>query len=89
MKTKLTLTILGAYNMLFGLAAMLASVTMAGEIVNSENPDVIRMGFFIGLGQLMFARNAELATAKKYNLSLYDWNSNPFLHLFRGHGKNH
>ena len=73
MKTKLTLTILGAYNMLFGLAAMLASATMAAEIVNSENLDVIRMGelFHIGLGHaiflagliLMFARNAELATA--------------------------
>ena len=30
--------------MLFGLAAMLASATMAAEIVNSENLDVIRMG---------------------------------------------
>ena len=52
MKTKLTLTILGVYNMLFGLAAMLASATMAEEIVNSENLDVIRMGelFHIGLG---------------------------------------
>ena len=69
MKTRLTLTILGAYNMLFGLAAMLASATMAAEIVNSENLDVIRMGelFHIGLGHaiflagllLMFARNAE------------------------------
>ena len=79
MKTKLTLTILGAYNMLFGLAAMLASATMAGEIVNSENLDVIRMGelFHIGLGHaiflsgllLMFARNAELATAKNIILA--------------------
>ena len=52
MKTKLTLTILGVYNMLFGMAAMLASATMAAEIVNSENLDVIRMGelFHIGLG---------------------------------------
>ena len=36
MKTKLTLTILGAYNMLFGLAAMLASATMAAEKVGNE-----------------------------------------------------
>ena len=79
MKTKLTLTILGAYNMLFGLAAMLASATMAAEIVNSENLEVIRMGelFHIGLGHaiflsgllLMFARNAELATAKNIILA--------------------
>lgn len=79
MKTKLTLTILGAYNMLFGLAAMLASATMAAEIVNSENLDVIRMGelFHIGLGHaiflsgllLMFARNAEFATAKNIILA--------------------
>lgn len=79
MKTKLTLTILGAYNMLFGLAAMLASATMAAEIVNSENLDVIRMGelFHIGLGHaiflsgllLMFARNAELTTAKNIILA--------------------
>ena len=79
MKTKLTLTILGAYNMLFGLAAMLASAKMASQIVNSENLDVIRMGelFHIGLGHaiflsgllLMFARNAELATAKNIILA--------------------
>ena len=56
MKTKLTLTILGAYNILFGLAAMLASATMASEIVNSVNLDVIRMGelFHIGLGHAIF-----------------------------------
>ena len=79
MKTKLTLTILGAYNMLFGLAAMLASTTMAAEIVNSQNLDVIRMGelFHIGLGHaiflsgllLMFARKADLATAKNIILA--------------------
>ena len=56
MKTKLTLTILGAYNMLFGLLAMFASSAMAAEIVNSENVDVIRMGeiFHIGLGHAIF-----------------------------------
>ena len=79
MKTKLTLTILGAYNMLFGLVAMLASTTMAAEIVNSQNLDVIRMGelFHIGLGHaiflsgllLMFARKADLATAKNIILA--------------------
>jgi len=79
MKTKLTLTILGAYNMLFGLVAMLGSTTMAAEIVNSQNPDVIRMGelFHIGLGHaiflsgllLMFARKADLATAKNIILA--------------------
>ena len=51
---------------------------MAAEIVNSENLDVIRMGelFHIGLGHaifpgllLMFARNAELATAKNIMLA--------------------
>ena len=65
--------------MLFGLAAMLASAIMASEIVNSESHDVIRMGelFHIGLGHaiflcgllLMFARNAELATAKNIILA--------------------
>ena len=79
MKTKLTLTILGAYNMLFGLVAMLASTPMAAEIVNSQNLDVIRMGelFHIGLGHaiflsgllLMFARKADLATAKNIILA--------------------
>ena len=56
MKTKLTLTILGAYNILFGLVAMLASATMAAEIVNSDNLEVIRMGelFHIGLGHAIF-----------------------------------
>ena len=65
--------------MLFGMAAMLASAKMAAEIVNSENLDVIRMGelFHIGLGHaiflsgllLMFARKAELATAKNIILA--------------------
>ena len=79
MRTKLTLTILGAYNILFGLVAMFASATMAAELVNSDNLEVIRMGelFHIGLGHaiflcgllLMFARNAELATAKNIILA--------------------
>ena len=79
MKTKLTLTILGAYNMLFGVLAMFASSAMAAELVNSENADVIRMGeiFHIGLGHaifllgliLMFARKAELAVAKNIILA--------------------
>ena len=79
MKTKLTLTILGAYNILFGLVAMFASTKMTAEIVNSQNLDVIRMGevFHIGLGHaiflsgllLMFARKADLATAKNIILA--------------------
>lgn len=79
MKTKLTLTILGTCNILFGLVAMLASAIMAAKIVNSDNLEVIRMGelFHIGLGHaifhcgllLMFARNTELATAKNINLA--------------------
>ena len=79
MKTKLTLTILGAYNMLFGVLALFASSAMAAELVNSENADVIRMGeiFHIGLGHaiflsgliLMFARKAELAVAKNIILA--------------------
>ena len=79
MRTKLTLTILGSYNILFGLLAMFASSTMAGAFVNSENLDVIRMGelFHIGLGHaiflvgliLMVARNAELAAAKNIILA--------------------
>ena len=79
MKTKLTLTILGAYNMLFGVLAMFASSAMAAELVNSENADVIRMGeiFHIGLGHaiflsgliLIFARKAELAVAKNIILA--------------------
>ena len=79
MKTKLTLTILGAYNILFGLLAMFASSVMAAEIVNSENTDVIRMGelFHIGLGHaiflsgliLLFARKAELVVAKNIILA--------------------
>ena len=78
MKTKHTLTILGGYNILFGLMAMFASTTMAGVFVNSKNLDVIRMGeiFHIGLGHaiflvgliLMFPRNAELAAAKTSSL---------------------
>ena len=79
MKTKLTLTILGAYNILFGLVAMFASTKMTAEIVNSQNLDVIRMGevFHIGLGHaiflsgllLMFARKADLATEKNIILA--------------------
>ena len=79
MKTKLTLTILGAYNILFGLVAMFASTKMTAEIVNSQNLGVIRMGelFHIGLGHaiflsgllLMFARKADLATAKNIILA--------------------
>ena len=58
---------------------MLASATMATEIVNSDNLEVIRMGelFHIGLGHaiflcgllLMFARKADLATAKNIILA--------------------
>ena len=67
MKTKLTLTILGAYNMLFGLVAMLASTPMAAEIVNSQNLDVIRMGelFHIGLGHAIFLSGLLLMFARK------------------------
>ena len=79
MRTKLTLTILGSYNILFGLLAMFASSTMAGAFVNSENLDVIRMGelFHLGVGHaiflvgliLMVARNVELAAAKNIILA--------------------
>ena len=78
MKTRLTLTILG-HIICFWLGSNVASATMAAEIVNSENLDVIRMGelFHIGLGHaiflsgllLMFARNAELVTAKNIILA--------------------
>ena len=80
MKTKHTLTIMGAYGLLFGLTAIFGADHFSSYVINSENPDVIRLGrllfLFIGGGLTIwigliyiFARNANLAVAKNLLLA--------------------
>ena len=80
MKTKHTLTIMGAYGLLFGLTGIFGADHFNAYVINSENPDVIRLGrllfLFIGGGLTIwigliyiFARNAKLAVAKNLLLA--------------------
>lgn len=74
MKTKLSLSILGVYNLLMGVIMMFFASTLGNEIVLSENTDVIRMGelFHYGLSpalliiglMLFLSRNCSIETAK-------------------------
>ena len=50
MKTKLTLTILGAYNTIVGIMMIAIPSSMAAMMVNSDNIEVLRMGELMHYG---------------------------------------
>ena len=74
MKTKISLSIIGAYNTMVSIVMMFFASDLVGTIVNSDNADVIRMCevmhyglspaiLIIGL-TLILCRNAAIETAK-------------------------
>jgi hypothetical protein len=83
MKTKLALTILGAYNALMGLLMLIMPDTMGETLVGAEkaaaSPEILEMGtmFHYGLApallmiglMLIFARSAAIETAKQILLA--------------------
>jgi hypothetical protein len=83
MKTKLALTILGAYNALMGVLMLIMPVTMGEALVGAEkaaaSPEMLEMGtmFHYGLAPallmigllLIFARSSAIETAKQLLLA--------------------
>ena len=82
MKTKLALTILGAYNALMGVLMLIMPDTMGEALVGAEkaaaSPEMLEMGtmFHYGLAPallmigllLIFARSSAIETAKQLSL---------------------
>ena len=74
MKTKLSLSIIGFYNLIVGTAMLFFAEAIGNQIVNSENVEAIKMGemFHYGLAPailtiafvLLLARNCSIDTAK-------------------------
>ena len=83
MKTKLALTILGAYNALMGVLMLAMPATMGETLVGAEkaaaSPEILEMGtmFHYGLApallmiglMLIFARSCAIETAKRLLLA--------------------
>tara|TARA_B100001115_G_C15698843_1_gene338803 strand:- start:284 stop:664 length:381 start_codon:yes stop_codon:yes gene_type:complete len=79
MKTKISLSIIGAYNTIVSIVMMFFASDLVGTIVNSDNADVIRMCevmhyglspaiLIIGL-TLILCKNAAIGTAKNILLA--------------------
>jgi hypothetical protein len=74
MKTKISLSILGIYNTLIGLAMFFFATDAVGALINSDNSEVVRMGELMHYGlspallviglMLLLARNTSIETAK-------------------------
>ena len=93
MKTKVSLSILGAYHTLMGIIMVIFAGALGNEIVISENADVLRMGelvhyalspalLIIGL-MLLLVRNCAIETAKSL-LMAYIIGSIVLMYVFFG-----
>ena len=84
MKTKITLTVIGAFNIIMSMVMAFAITDMIPTMLNTDSQEAARMveimhyGLFpavliIGL-ICVFCRNESVETAKKNNTCIHHWN---------------